>query len=84
MENLILVDHINVSKKSPTAEEILNHVSKTLASDIDLSFVNEIIKQPIAKNKIIISKLLRKPKTEILITPMMKYNFNVMSNQKKR
>ena len=71
---------INVSKKSPTGEKNLNHISKTSASDIDLSFVNETIKQPIAKNEMIISKLLRKPKTEILIIPVMKYSFNVMTN----
>ena len=55
MENQILeaISHIkNVSKKSPTAEKILNHISKTSASNIDLSFVNEIIKQLMAKNKI--------------------------------
>ena len=71
---------INVSKKSPTAEKNLNHISKTSASYIDLSFLNETIKQPIAKSEIIISKLLRKPKTEILIIPVMKYSFNVMTN----
>ena len=55
MENEILeaISHIkNVSKKSPTAEKILNHISKTSASNIDLTFVNETIKQFIAKNKI--------------------------------
>ena len=55
MENEILeaISHIkNVSKKSPTAEKILNHISKTSASNIDLTFVNETIKQLIVKNKI--------------------------------
>ena len=45
MENQILetISPIkNLSKKSPTAEISLNHVSKTLASNIDLSFVSEI------------------------------------------
>ena len=42
----------NVSKKSPTAEKNLNHISKTSASNIDLSFVNETIKELIAENKI--------------------------------
>ena len=42
----------SVSKKSPTAEKFLNHVSKTSASNTDLSFINETIKQLIAKNKI--------------------------------
>ena len=52
MENKILVaiSHIkNVSKKSPTAEEILNHISKTSASNIDLSFVSETNKQRITR-----------------------------------
>ena len=55
MENQILEDisHIkNVSKKSPTAEKILNHISKTSASNTDLSLVNENIRQLISKNKI--------------------------------
>ena len=55
MENQVLeaIFHIkNVSKESPTAEKILNHISKTSASNIDLTFVNETIKQLIAKNKI--------------------------------
>ena len=55
MGNQILeaISHIkNVSKKSPDAEKILNHISKTSASNIDLTFVNETIKQLIAKNKI--------------------------------
>ena len=56
MENEILeaIFHIkNVSKKSPTAEKILNHISKTSASNIDLTFVNKtIIKQLISKTKI--------------------------------
>ena len=55
MENQILeaISHIkNLSKKSPTAEKFLSHISKTSASNIDLTFVNETIKQLIAKNKI--------------------------------
>ena len=55
MENQISEDisHIkNVSKKSPTAEKVLNHMSKISASNIDLSLVNGPIKQLIAKNKI--------------------------------
>ena len=55
MKNQILetISHIkNVSKISPTTETILNHISKTSASNIDLTFVNETIKQLIAKNKI--------------------------------
>ena len=55
MENQVLeaIFHIkNVSKESPTAEKILNHISKTSASNIDLKFVNETIKQLIAKNEI--------------------------------
>ena len=57
MENYIFrkseaISHIkNASKKSPTAEKILNYLSKTLAWDIDLSFINKITKQLIAKNK---------------------------------
>ena len=47
------ISHIkNVGKKSPTAEKILNHISKTLPSNIDLSFVNETMKQLIARYKI--------------------------------
>ena len=55
MENQILeaISYIkNVSKKSPTDEKILNHISKTSTSDIHLSFVNETIKELIAENKI--------------------------------
>ena len=55
MENQMLeaISHIKkVSKKSPTAEKFLNHISKTSASNIDLTFVNETIKQLISKNKI--------------------------------
>ena len=55
MENKILVaiSHIkNVSKKSPTAEKILNHISKTSALNIDYSFVSETNKQRLTKNKI--------------------------------
>ena len=55
MENQILeaISHMkNLSKKSPTAEKFLSHISKTSASNIDLTFVNETIKQLIAKNEI--------------------------------
>ena len=55
MENQMLeaISHIkNVSKKSPIAEKFFNHVSKTSASNINLTFVNETIKQLISKNKI--------------------------------
>ena len=55
MENQILeaISHIKIIiKKSLTAEKNLNHISKTSASNIDLTFVNETIKQFIAKNKI--------------------------------
>ena len=48
MENYIK----NVGKKSPMAENILNHISKTSASNIDLSFVNETIKKLFAENEI--------------------------------
>ena len=34
------------------AENILNHISKTSASNIDLSFVNETIKKLFAENEI--------------------------------
>ena len=56
MENQILraISYIkNVSQKSPTAENILNHISKISASNIDLSFVNETTKE--LKNTIQIS-----------------------------
>ena len=46
------IPHKNFSKKSPNAEKILNHIFKTSASNIDLTFVDETIKQLIAKNKI--------------------------------
>ena len=55
MENQILeaISHIkNVSKTSPTVVKFLNHLSKTSASNIDLTFVSETIKQLIGKNKI--------------------------------
>ena len=84
MENQILetISPIkNLSKKSPAAETSLNHVSKTSASNIDLLFVNEITKQLIAKNKLmIISKLLRNPNKEILINPLMKHRLYLMAN----
>ena len=54
MENQILeaISRIkNVSKKRPTFEKLLNHISKTSASNIDSSFVYETIKQ-LAKNEI--------------------------------
>ena len=34
----------NVSKKSPIAGKFFNYISKSSASNIDLSFVNENIK----------------------------------------
>ena len=55
MENQILeaISHIkNVSKTSPTVAKFLNRLSKTSASNIDLTFVSETIKQLIGKNKI--------------------------------
>ena len=54
MENQILeaISHRkNVSKKSPSVKKFLN-ISKTSASNIDVTFVNETIKQLIAENKI--------------------------------
>ena len=70
MENEILeaISHIkNVNKKSPTAEKILNHISKTSASNIDLTFVNKTIKQLISKNKINDNfKIIVEPKNGIL------------------
>ena len=70
MENEILeaMSHIkNVCKKSPTAEKILNHISKTSASNIDLTFVNKTIKQLISKNKINDNfKIIVEPKNGIL------------------
>ena len=53
MKNQILeaISYIkNVSKKRPTAENFLNHISNTSASDIDLVCVTETIKELIAKN----------------------------------
>ena len=55
MENQILevISHIkNVSKTNPTVAKFLNHLSKTSASNIDLTLVSETIKQLIGKNKI--------------------------------
>ena len=53
MENQITetMSHLKtVRKKSPTAEKNLNHISKTFASNVDLSFfVNETIKHLIAR-----------------------------------
>ena len=54
MENQILeaISHIkNVSITSPTAGIFKQYICKTLASNIDLSFVNKTNKQLIAKNK---------------------------------
>ena len=54
MENQILeaTSRIkNVSKKRLTFEKLLNHISKTSASNIDSSFVYKTIKQ-LAKNEI--------------------------------
>ena len=79
MENQILeaISYIkNTNKKSPTAETILNHRSKTSASNIDLLFVNETIKELMAKNKINNNfKIIEQTKTEILFNPLMK-NFS--------
>ena len=79
MENQILeaISYIkNTNKKSSTAETILNHRSRTSASNIDLSFVNETIKKLMAKNKINDNfKIIEQPKTEILFNPLMK-NFS--------
>ena len=71
MENQILeaISHIkNISKKSPTAEKILYHISNTSASSMDLSFVNETIKELIAENKINDNfKIIEEPKNGDLI-----------------
>ena len=70
MENEILeaTSHIkNVSKKNATAEKKLNHISKTSASNIDLTFVNKTIKQLISKNKINDNfKIIAEPNNKIL------------------
>ena len=79
MENQMLgaISHIkNVSKKSPTAEKFFTHVSKTSASNINLTFVNENNLLPKIK-LMIISKLLWNPKTETLINPLMKYRLMI-------
>ena len=84
MENQILeaISLIkSVSKESPTAEKILHHIFKTTASNIDLAFVNETIKQLIAKNKINDNfKITVEPKTEILINSLTKYRLYLMTN----
>ena len=71
MENQILeaIFYIkNVSKMSPTAEKTLNHISKTSASNIDLSFANETIKELIVENKINDNfKVIEEPKNGDLI-----------------
>ena len=62
----------NVRKNSPPAEKNLNHISNTSASNMQLSFVSETIKQLITKNKINDNfKIIVDPKTEILINPLM-------------
>ena len=66
------IPHKYVSKKSPTAEKNLTYISKTSASDIDLLFVNETIKDIGKKNHQI--KLQRLQKVQIwafglLVTP---------------
>ena len=75
MENQILqaISYIkNISEKSLTAEKFFNHISKTSASNIDLSFVNETITELIAENKINDNfKIIEEPKTEILFNPLM-------------
>ena len=79
MENQMLeaISYIkNTNKKSPTAETTLNYRSRTSASTIDLSFVNETIKELMAKNKINDNfKIIEQPKTEILFNPLTK-NFS--------
>ena len=91
MENQILEDisHIkNVSKKSPTAEKILNHISKTSASNTDLSLVNENIRQLISKNKINDHfKIVKEPEngnlnqsTDEAQTLLMKHRLYLMTN----
>ena len=70
------IQHKNMSKNCPIAEKTLSHISKTSASNINLSSVYETIKKHIVKKKqkiVIISKLSRKLKMEILINPLMKY-----------
>ena len=55
-------------KKSPAAEKILNHVSKTSTSNIGSSFVNETIKELIAENRIKDNfKIIEEPKSGDLI-----------------
>ena len=45
----------------------MSHISKVLASNIDLSFLNEIIKEHIAENKINDNfKIFEKPKNRDL------------------
>ena len=70
-ENQILeaISYIkNVSWKSPTAENILNYISKTSASNIDLSFVNKTINELTAENKINDNfEIIEKPKNGDLI-----------------
>ena len=46
------IPHKNIGKKRPTSEKTWNHICNTLDSNIDLPFVNECIKQFIAKNEI--------------------------------
>ena len=58
----------NVSKKSPIARKFFNHISKTSASNIDLSFVNETITELIAENKINDNfKIIEEPQNRDLI-----------------
>ena len=72
LETIFLIK--NVGKKRPTAEDIVNHIFYTTASNIDFSFINETIKYPILLNILFlkiklmaISKLLKIPKPEILV-----------------
>ena len=71
MENQILqaISYIkNISEKSLTAENFFNHISKTSASNIDLSFVNETITELIAENKINDNfKIIEEPQNRDLI-----------------
>ena len=66
IENQILeaISYVkNISKKCPTAEKFFNHISKTLSSNTDLSFVNDTIKELIAENKINDNfKIIEEPK----------------------
>ena len=68
-QNCVMENYIkNVSKKSPMAENILNHISKTSGSNIDPSFVNETIKKRFAENEINGNfEIIEKPKNGDII-----------------